>query len=292
MPGMTDYDRIAQVLRYLDRHHEQQPGLAELADVVSLSPHHFHRLFVRWAGVTPKKFLQLLTTESAVLRLKQGESVLQASLNEGLSGPGRLHDLTVSLRSASPGEIKSGGAGWTIEFGFASTPFGRCVVAESPRGICWLSFIDPEVSSPVDFATDYFHGEWPRATLERNDEVAANWVAQIFQPQPVSKNAQAQQLSCYVRGTTFQVKVWQALLNVPEGHLCSYGQLATAIGQPGSSRAVGSAVAANSLAVLIPCHRVIRATGAFGHYRWGTERKQALLAAESISRDHRPEAKR
>lgn len=273
---MDDYARVARVIAYLEARHTEQPDLATLAELVELSPAHFHRLFVQWAGVTPKDFLQCLTLEHARTLLRRGESVLDTALQTGLSGPGRLHDLCVSLEAASPGEMKSGGLGWTISYGVATTPFGRCLLAESPRGLCALAFIDPE---PEEQVIKEMRSDWPQAQWQRNDAVAASWAERIFANG--SKGKAGNSLRVFVRGTPFQVRVWQALLRIPPGTLLTYGELAAWVGKPSASRAVGSAVGANPLSYLIPCHRVIRGTGVIGEYRWGHLRKRALIAQES-----------
>ncbi|MBI5041928.1 MAG: methylated-DNA--[protein]-cysteine S-methyltransferase [Gammaproteobacteria bacterium] len=273
---MNDYDRIARVIRYLDEHHTAQPDLAMLADYVGLSPFHFHRLFSSWAGITPKDFLQCLTLSHAKTLLVQGNSVLDVAMRSGLSGPGRLHDLCVNLEAASPGEVKSGGAGWTISAGFADTPFGRCLVGESPRGICHLTFVDSE-----DGAAEWImlQAHWPQARLHRDDTRAVQLTARIFERSTETHSQPP--LRALVRGTAFQVQVWRALLQVQPGTLISYGHLATALGKPSAARAVGTAVAQNPLAYLVPCHRVIRETGVVGDYHWGPVRKRAILAWES-----------
>ncbi|MGH9364787.1 MAG: methylated-DNA--[protein]-cysteine S-methyltransferase, partial [Thermoanaerobaculia bacterium] len=252
---MNDYERIAHVIRHLDEHHTLQPGLDELAKIAGLSPFHFHRLFSAWAGVTPKDFLRCLTLEHAKALLHQGQSVLTSALDAGLSGPGRLHDLCVSLEAVSPGELKNGGSGLNIRFGFAATPFGNSLVAESERGICHLAFIDDE---GPDAALDDLRQNWPEARLKRSDRTAASLASRIFE-RP-GGNSKRPTLRALVKGTAFQVRVWRALLRVPSGSLVTYGQLAAAIGQPTAARPVGSAVGQNPLAYLIPCHRVIRET--------------------------------
>jgi AraC family transcriptional regulator of adaptative response/methylated-DNA-[protein]-cysteine methyltransferase len=272
---MNDYERIARVIRYLDENHIEQPDLATLAAHVGLSPSHFHRLFSAWAGVTPKDFLQCLTLAHARQLLREGESVFDTALESGLSGPGRLHDLCVSLDSASPGEIKTGGAGWTITFGFADTPFGPCLIGENPRGVCHLSFVD----ACDERALIPLRKDWPQAQFQRDDTVAAHRVRYIFNP--TAEGQKALSLRAFVKGTPFQVRVWQALLQVQPGQRVTYGNLAAAIGRPTAARAVGTAVGQNPLAFLIPCHRVIRETGALGGYRWGVVRKRAIQAWES-----------
>jgi AraC family transcriptional regulator of adaptative response/methylated-DNA-[protein]-cysteine methyltransferase len=283
---MNDYERIAGVIRYLDKHHAEQPNLAMLAKRAGLSAFHFHRLFSRWAGITPKDFLQCLTLSHAKALLNEGKDVLNAALNAGLSGPSRLHDLCVCLEAASPGELKSGGANWTIRAGFADSPFGTCLVGESSRGLCHLSFVD-SVSRQAGAAA--IQHAWPRARLTWDDSSVSRLLSPVFQ-QPGSADSRPA-LRALIRGTTFQVRVWRALLQVPPGTLVSYAELAAAIGNRAAARAVGSAVGQNPLAYLIPCHRVIRDTGAVGEYRWGQTRKKAILAWESSARfAEQPEA--
>jgi AraC family transcriptional regulator of adaptative response/methylated-DNA-[protein]-cysteine methyltransferase len=272
---MNDYERIARVIRYVDAHHAEQPSLSVLAREAGLSVFHFHRLFSAWAGVTPKNFLQWLTFSRAQGLLREGESVLEAALESGLSGPGRLHDLCVRLEAASPGEIKSGGAGWTMTAGFAPSPFGNCLAAQGPRGVCHLSFVDGGRKE----AWNELKRLWPNARWQRDDAAVQKLLAGAFAG-PVGLEAR-RPLMAFVKGTDFQLRVWRALLRIPSGRVASYGQLAAAIGAPSAARAVGSAVGSNELAWLIPCHRVIRQTGAAGEYRWGAERKRAMLAWEA-----------
>jgi AraC family transcriptional regulator of adaptative response/methylated-DNA-[protein]-cysteine methyltransferase len=277
---MNDYERVARVIRHLDEHQQEQPDLKELAAGAGLSAFHFHRLFAKWAGVTPKDFLQCLTAARVKEALRRGESALGAALEAGLSGPGRLHDLCVTLEGASPGEIKTGGAGWTLTAGLAESPFGKCLIAQGARGICFLAFAEKGGEKK---AWAELEKEWPRAEVKRDDAVAQRLAAEIF-VEPGRNGRQPEQretLRAWVKATPFQARVWRALMQVPEGTLVTYGDLAEAIGQPGASRAVGSAVGANPVAYLIPCHRVIRTTGVVGDYRWGAERKQALVGWET-----------
>jgi AraC family transcriptional regulator of adaptative response/methylated-DNA-[protein]-cysteine methyltransferase len=268
------------VIRFLDRHHTDQPDLNELAAAAGLSPFHFHRLFSAWAGVTPKDFLQCLTLEHVKQLLLEGNNVFDAALNAGLSGPGRLHDLCVTLEAASPGEMKNGGAGMQIDYGFAGTPFGEALIAETERGICHLSFIQEEGRDRV---RDLLAEQWPKAKLHRSDQRAAELSNKIFVRRP--QNESRPSLRAFVRGTPFQLRVWRALLNVPSGSLTSYGRLSAAINQPGAARAVGSAVGANPISFVIPCHRVIRETGVLGNYGGGRIRKRAMLGWELSPRD-------
>jgi AraC family transcriptional regulator of adaptative response/methylated-DNA-[protein]-cysteine methyltransferase len=276
---MNDHERIADVIRYLDEHHAEQPDLATLAECAGLSAFHFHRLFSRWAGITPKDFLQCLTLAHSKALLAEGKDVLQVALHAGLSGPSRLHDLCVSLEAASPGELKAGGADWTVRAGIAESPFGMCLVGESPRGICHLSFVE---SVNRQAGARAIQRLWPRADLQWDDAAAAELLRPLFQRPADSDSRPA--LRAYVRGTGFQVRVWRALLQVPTGALVSYGELAAAVGSRTAARAVGAAVGQNPLAYLIPCHRVIRETGALGDYRWGATRKKAIVAWESSKR--------
>lgn len=273
--GVQPFDRIAAVIRELDARGDGQPGVAELAGAVGLSPSHLHRLFAEWAGVTPKGFLQCLSHAHAKRLLRAGEDVLSTALATGLSGPGRLHDLCVTLEAASPGEIKSGGKGLELLHGFTATPFGECFVATSPRGICRLRFVEPEERRR---AVEEFVGEWTNALHERDDRHAADLLGPVF----TTGDRERPRLRTFVKGTAFQVRVWKALLEIPAGSLTTYGRIAAAIAAPKASRAVGAAVGANPIACLIPCHRVIRETAVIGNYRWGRERKRALIAWESL----------
>lgn len=268
MPASPDhYTTVAAAIRYIRQHARRQPGLGEVAAAVGLSEFHLQRLFSEWAGISPKRFLQYLTKEHARAALAASADVLSASLSGGLSGPGRLHDLMISCEAMSPGEIKSGGAGLRIGYGEAGTPFGPALIAWTERGICHLEFAPgPETT---------LHSAWPAATLAHEPAAAQALAARIFPTSP-----QPGKLHLLLRGTNFQIKVWEALLRIPPGRVLSYSQLAQLAAAPRAQRAVGSALAANTIAYLIPCHRVIRESGEIGNYRWASERKQALLAWE------------
>jgi AraC family transcriptional regulator, regulatory protein of adaptative response / methylated-DNA-[protein]-cysteine methyltransferase len=280
---MNDYERVASMIRFLDRHHTEQPDLAALANSAGLSPFHFHRLFSTWAGVTPKDFLQCLTLEHVKQFLRDGGSVFDAAINAGLSGPGRLHDLCVTLEAASPGEMKNGGAGIEIDYGFAETPFGEALIAETKRGVCHLSFVDQGRNA----AHEVLKSQWPNAKVRRNDARIAQLADKIFNDRGESSS---RRLRAFVRGTEFQLRVWRALLQVQAGSITTYGRLAEAVGQTRAARAVGSAVGANPIAFIIPCHRVIRETGALGHYHWDPVRKRAIIGWELSFRDRSPAA--
>ncbi|MBI1966173.1 MAG: methylated-DNA--[protein]-cysteine S-methyltransferase [Betaproteobacteria bacterium] len=273
--GIRDYERIARAIHYLRKHSAAQPDLAAVARHVHLSEHHFQRLFTRWAGVSPKRFLQHLTVERAKARIAAARSTLELAGDVGLSGPGRLHELFVTLEAMSPGEYRSGGAGQRIGYGIADSPFGPCLIAATPRGICALRFLDGASRSD---AAALLRDEWPNARFQFDAALAAGLGRRIF----VSLDSRPDRpLALLVKGTNFQVQVWRALLNIPFGALSSYGGLARALGRPSAARAVGAAVGANPVAWLIPCHRVIRESGELGGYRWGTERKAAMLGWEA-----------
>ena len=276
MPRMNDYARVANVIRYLDENHAGQPALGDLAAASGLSESHFHRLFHRWAGVTPKDFLQCLTVEHAKRRLRESASVLEAALDVGLSGPGRLHDLLVTLEAASPGEYKQGGHGLSIEWGLAGSPFGWCSVGWNARGLCHLAFHETD----ADFVEPRgLRESWPNAKFRRTDRQACRRAKAIFSFGTQSTAS----LKAFVRATPFQLKVWRALLRVPEGCVASYRSIARVLGDPKAARAVGTACGSNPIAYLIPCHRVIRETGVVQGYRWGDDRKRALLAWEAAN---------
>ena len=266
------YQRIADVIRYLTEHQEQQPTLAEVAQVANLSEFHLQRLFSQWAGVTPKQFLQYLTLENARQQLR-ASSVMDAAYSSGLSGPNRLHDLMVKCTGMTPGEYRQEGSGLAIVYGLHASPFGTALIAQAPRGICKISFADDDAGTAKQ--VDELHAEWSLAHVHRDDDAVAVVAEQIFRlhnaPQP---------LNVLLRGTTFQIQVWEALLRIPHGHVRSYGDVANAIGSPQATRAVASAIARNAVGFLIPCHRVIRGSGHFGEYRWGGERKQAIIGWE------------
>ncbi len=283
-----DYGRIAAAIRYLDAHQGSQPSLDAVAAHLHLSPWHFQRLFARWAGISPKRFVQFLTVDYARELLTRRSNVLDASLESGLSGPGRLHDLFVHVDAVTPGEFKNGGLGLTIRFGLHDSPFGRCLLAVTERGICGLSFVD-EGAAAAEGAVAALRARWPAATLLRDPATTARMMAQIF---PINALAEPKPVHLLLKGTNFQLKVWEALLRVPAGEVTTYEGVAQAIQRPTAARAVGSAVGANAIAYLIPCHRVIRKSGIVEGYRWGTVRKQAILGWEAGHADFEPALER
>jgi AraC family transcriptional regulator of adaptative response/methylated-DNA-[protein]-cysteine methyltransferase len=279
MSSSDAYDRIAQALQYLDAHREEKPTLEQVAEHVQLSPFHFQRLFRSWAGISPKRFLQFLTITNARRCLEEARSVLDATFEAGLSSPGRLHDLFVAVEAVTPGEYKRRGAGVTIRYGVQDSPFGTCLIGSTDRGVCWLSFHDErEAQNGMTQLAE----TWMCATLQRSDEDSATWRDRIFDAR---RSDDPRPLPLLVRGTNFQLKVWEALIRVPAGLVCSYQDLARWIGRPTATRAAASAVAVNPVAYLIPCHRVIRSIGQFGEYRWGAKRKKAMIGWEMATAD-------
>jgi AraC family transcriptional regulator of adaptative response/methylated-DNA-[protein]-cysteine methyltransferase len=268
-----DYLLIEQAIKYLEQHAKAQPDLREVASAIGLSEYHFQRVFTRWAGISPKRFLQFLTKENAKELLAGSENLLDATYGVGLSSLGRLHDLFVTTEAVTPGQFKSGGAGLTIRYGLHDTPFGRVLIASTDRGICHLGFVG---SSEGD-AIDTLHADWQQAKMIEDHGATTPLVEPIFDLSQRIKTP----LHLHLRGTNFQLKVWEALLRIPLGTVTSYQDLAAQAGHPGASRSVGSALARNPITVLIPCHRVIRKVGDFGNYRYGRIRKKALLGWEA-----------
>ncbi len=272
-----DYQRIEQAILYLENHYKEQPTLQEVAASVGLSEYHFQRLFTRWAGVSPKRFLQFLTKEGAKELLSRSENLLDTTHQMGLSSLGRLHDLFVTTEAVSPGEYKSHGEGVTIRYGIHLTPFGKCLIGLTERGICHLGFVTGSEGEAVDGLVN----EWKEARMVEDYRSTAALVGPIFDLRYDTRIRQP--LTLHLRGSNFQLKVWEALLQIPAGTATTYEGLAQRIGQPNASRAVGSAVGHNPVAVLIPCHRVLRKAGEFGNYRYGELRKKALLAREYLN---------
>lgn len=275
MDASTDYSRIERAIRYLDRERASAPSLADVAAHVGLSESHFQRMFTRWAGISPKRFVQYRTAEVVKRLLRERRPVLETTYEAGLSGPGRLHDLVVNAEAVTPGELQRGGLGVTVRYGFHPTPFGDCLIAVTPRGICHLAFVAPV--SRDDALARLVH-DWPLAQLVPDQDATRAAAAKAFPP-PGSSALPS--LALHVKGTNFQLKVWNALLQIPPGEVTTYGAIARNLGDPNASRAVGSAVGANPVSYLIPCHRVIRASGELGGYAWGVNRKRVMLAKEA-----------
>jgi len=269
-----DYGRIEQTIGFIEANTHRQPTLAEIAAHVHLSEFHFQRLFRRWVGISPKRFLQFLTKEHAKALLQRSRNLLEVTFETGLSSPGRLHDLFIQCEAVTPGEFKHRGSDLKVEYGFHPTPFGECFIALTRRGICHFSFVKESRQDEVAILLR----RWRNATLVEESSRTRAVVDAIFTEKPGHKR---QPLNLLLRGTNFQIKVWEALLRIPPGTVIAYDDVAHMIGRPKATRAVANAVGANPVALLIPCHRVIRKTGAFGGYEGGTVRKKALLARES-----------
>lgn len=310
----TDYQRIEEAIRYLEENVRRQPSLGELAAHLNLSPYHFQRLFRRWAGISPKRFLQFLTIVYAKHLLGESRTLLETTHELGLSSSSRLHDLFVTIDGITPGEFKRKGGGTQIVYGFHASPFGECLLAMTKRGICGLFFVD---GSREDALVE-LERKWPAAGLHEQPQSTQTVLKQIFSADPAPEeedailpspeaggirrgagdegegageggeervpSASKYTLSLFLKGTNFQLKVWEALLRIPPGLVCSYQDLAIQIGKPTAARAVANAIGANPIAYLIPCHRVLRKSGLVGGYRWNPVRKKAILAWEAAQR--------
>ncbi|MDQ8206661.1 methylated-DNA--[protein]-cysteine S-methyltransferase [Coraliomargarita sp. SDUM461003] len=271
---LNDYQRIEAAIEYLRANAKQQPSLAELSQAIHLSEYHLQRLFARWAGISPKRFIQLLTLEHAKSQLARSADLLTASYEAGLSGPGRLHDLFVTIEAVTPGEFKARGESLEIRYGLHPTPFGECLIGTTKRGVCFLEFLTHESAASL---LSKLQQRWPAAVLRADQAGTALTMQAIFNSSKRSANS----LHLFLQGTNFQIQVWRALLRIPPGHVCSYADVAQWIDRPKAGRAVGSAIGANPIAWLIPCHRVLRSDGQLGGYHWGETRKQACLAWEA-----------
>ena len=273
----TNYSRIAEALGYIKTNFKTQPGLEEVAEKIHVSPFHFQRMFTEWAGVSPKKFLQYITVEHAKKMLKENQaSLFDTAFETGLSGTGRLHDLFINIEGMSPGEYKNGGEGLTINYSFAESPFGNILVASTPKGICHMAFADHERQ-----ALQVLQKMFPKAAYRQMVDMAQQNVLYIF----THDWSQLHKIKLHLKGTAFQLKVWETLLKIPMGQLATYGRVAEQIRQPKASRAVGSAIGDNPVAFLIPCHRVIQSSGLFGEYHWGNIRKTAMIGWEAAQKE-------
>lgn len=272
---LDDYQRIERAIYFLEANFRRQPSLDEIARNLNLSKYHFHRLFKRWAGISPAQFLQFLTLEYTKQKLMESHSILDTSFDAGLSGPGRLHDLFVTFEAMTPGEYKKQGVGMQIDYGFHATPFGECLLAVTKRGICGLGFVE---KGNRDLAFHQLMPNWPQESFIKSRDKTRSVVRQIFAP---VRSKDSRPFHLLLKGTNFQVKVWLSLLTIPKGTIVSYQDLAAYICKPTAARAVGNAVSINPIGYLIPCHRVIRKAGKMDRYRWGTVRKKAMLAREA-----------
>lgn len=272
---MSDYERIAEAISYIADRVADQPSLEEIAAHVHLSPYHFQRLFCRWAGTTPKRFLQVMTLEQGKKLLHDSSSLLDLSNSLGLSSSSRLHDHFIRLEAVTPGEYKSKGKGLAIEYGIHSSPFGTLFIAMTQRGVCRAAFLD---AKDMEAHLMDLQKIWPLASFTKNEAATQHIVDAMFGGVDIL----VRPLSLHIAGTNFQIAVWRALLSIPPGTITSYSQVATAMERPQSTRAVGNAVGANPVAFFIPCHRVIQQSGALGGYRWGSTRKRAIQWWENL----------
>jgi AraC family transcriptional regulator, regulatory protein of adaptative response / methylated-DNA-[protein]-cysteine methyltransferase len=270
-----DYDRIEKAIKYLENNAARQPALAEVAKSLDMSESHFQRLFSRWVGISPKRFLQYITKQYASQLLRDENSLLDVAFDAGLSGPSRLHDLFVNCEAVTPGEYKHQGEGTRISYGFHPTTFGECLLATTQRGICSLQFVR---STGKDFQLEALLKKWPKAKIVHDSEKTRPLVGRIFS---FPEDLEPAPLYLYIKGTNFQIKVWEALLKIPMGKAVTYQDVARHIGQPKAERAVGNAVGRNPIVFLIPCHRVIRKMGVFGYYGGGPARKKAIMGWEA-----------
>jgi len=270
-----DYDRIEKAVTYIEKNFDRQPDLKEISRHIGLSEFHFQRLFSSWVGISPKRFLQFLTKEHVKHLLEASSNLLDAAYDAGLSGPGRLHDLFVACEAVTPGEFKARGKGLTITYGFHDSPFGECLIARTDRGICWLSFVRQGGRKPL---LEELAGAWKNARIVADPSTTRPLVARIYDPGRWKSDSP---LPVLVKGTNFQIKVWEALLRIPVGTVVSYEDVALYIGFPKAVRAVGNAVGKNPVSFVIPCHRVVRKTADFGNYGGGPARKKAMLGWEA-----------
>jgi AraC family transcriptional regulator of adaptative response/methylated-DNA-[protein]-cysteine methyltransferase len=270
-----DYDRIEKAIKFIETHFDRQPELKEIAGHVGLSEFHFQRLFSSWVGISPKRFLQFLTKEYVKELLSNSTNILDAAFDAGLSGPGRLHDLFVACEAMTPGEFKARGEGLTISYGFHGSPFGECLIAQTGRGVCWLAFVRngsrPALLSELKNA-------WKKARFLEDPSGTRPLAARIYDP---ALWRSSNPIPVLVKGTNFQIKVWEALLRIPVGTVVTYEDIALHIGLPKAVRAVGNAVGKNPVSFVIPCHRVVRKTAEFGNYGGGPARKKAMLGWEA-----------
>lgn len=274
---MREYNTIEQALTYIEGHFKKQPELEEIAHHLKMSPFHLQRTFKEWVGISPKRFLQFLTINHARQLLRESRSVLDATYESGLSSPGRIHDLFVELDAVTPGEFKSLGKNLVIEYGKHQSPFGHCLMAVTGRGLCFMGFYSGEDDSAL---TEDMMSRFPQALFKQNPAVTLPYFKSIFN----NTGEPHKKITLFVKGTNFQVKVWEALLKIPAGLVCSYADLGRFIGMPKASRAIGNAVGSNPISYLIPCHRVIQNMGIIGNYHWGRNRKKAMLLWESSAK--------
>ncbi len=268
-----NYQRIAEAIDYLQSHFKKQPDLNEIAEKVHLSPFHFQRIFKEWAGVSPKQFLHFLTVDHAKTMLKEKQASLSdTAFESGLSGTGRLHDLFIKIEGMTPGEFKNGGENLQINYSYAESPFGNIFIASTNKGICYMSFTDDEQDAFRQLKTIF-----PKANFRSFFDLIQQNALFVF----TKDWTRLDDIKLHIKGTVFQLKVWEALLKIPMGELSTYSSIADTIQNPNAQRAVGTAIGSNPIAYLIPCHRVIKTTGIVGDYHWGTTRKKAIIGWEA-----------
>jgi AraC family transcriptional regulator, regulatory protein of adaptative response / methylated-DNA-[protein]-cysteine methyltransferase len=272
------FELMAKAIAFIRQNHRQQPDLAEIAQHVHLSEYHFQRLFTKWAGISPKRFLQYLTVEYAKSKIAETRNLLELTGDVGLSSAGRLHDLFVNLEAMSPQEFKTGGKGLQICYGIHETMFGDCLIATTERGICNLYFLD---GMNDQAAALMLREEWAKAEIISDHEITQPICDRLFSHLPNLNTAKLPPLTLYVKGTNFQIQVWRALLRIPFGGITTYQGLGRSLGRHNAARAIGNAIGSNPISLIIPCHRVIRESGELGGYRWGLERKTAILGWEA-----------
>ncbi|MEN2399604.1 methylated-DNA--[protein]-cysteine S-methyltransferase [Flavobacterium sp. MC2016-06] len=270
-----NYNRIAEAIEYIKTNFREQPNLDEVAEKVHLSPFHFQRLFTEWAGTSPKKFLQYISVEHAKKILKENNqaTLFDTAYETGLSGTSRLHDLFVNIEGMTPAEYKNGGKNLFINYSFAESPFGNITVASTEKGVCFMAFAENE-----EIGFEDLKHKFPNASFTRKLDLVQQNALFIFQ----NDWSKLPEIKLHLKGTDFQLKVWETLLKIPMGQLSTYGSIAQQIEKPNASRAVGTAIGSNPVAFLIPCHRVIQSTGTFGGYMWGNTRKTAIIGWEGV----------
>lgn len=274
-----NFERVEAEINYIKNNFKSQPSLEEIAEQIHVSPHHFQRLFTEWAGTSPKKFLQYISVEYAKSLLKEkNTSLFDAAIESGLSGSGRLHDLFINIEGMTPGEFKNGGESLSINYNFSESPFGKIIVASTNKGVCYLAFEEDEKK-----AIDSLKQRFPNAQFRRTRDAFQQNALAIFNEDWENLKS----IKLHLKGTDFQLKVWETLLKIPSGNLTTYGKIANQIKKPTASRAVGTAIGSNPVAYLIPCHRVIQSSGIFGGYHWGTTRKLAIIGWEAAKTNDR-----
>ncbi len=276
----VNYQRIEQAIRYLEENFYHQPELDEVAEKVHLSPFHFQRIFAEWAGISPKRFLQFLTVDFLKGKLKESKNLIDAADAAGLSSQSRIYDLFTTLEAVTPQEYKQRGSGICIQYGFHETTFGLALIGVTDRGICWLSFLQADQEPCTELEKMKTH--WHNSVFKEDAELTESFIQKIFNKLPISvgKEVSGEGLHVFVKGTNFQIKVWEALLKIPMGSITTYQTIASTINSPRAMQAVGSAVGSNHIAYLIPCHRVIRKDGILGEYRWSAARKKSMIGWE------------